>query len=506
MFPAAREVCRPILPWRCQELSAEHPYFHSTALESEELFPPRCCLKDIPQSTIFAGVPPSFRAAYKARAQEYAIPAGSRWYCPYSNCQKWMDVSERMPVLGIRSIRCPSCRHDVCVNCRAQAHTPGHDCPQDPALEATLEASERYGWRRCFNCGAMVELSVGCRHITCKCKAEFCYVCGQQWHTCHCTEYDRQQRDEQLLAQRLQHSAEKRKHVESLVAIAALKNRGRRDAEMVEHIRMLKLEAEHARATEKARANDAARVEDIHRLVAALRLDLAALHVRQQQAMNERHDTELRDAVAAVDNATHAFPDRVKLEAEKIARKRMAETQALEARQMQELNEFEARMEVEEDNHLVRISTHLQGKPNSEARVKTIMDNILSLQAEQREALMQKQSGQRQDMEWLGELAMRDLEATIAKQVEVDKDNAERRLTEVKDRLEVENRWFVTVVEKRTEIVYRDRETLIRKAAGVKDYRDREGYGHQRCASDVSALTDFGSILQELPGSPGRAM
>jgi hypothetical protein len=32
----------------------------------------------------------------------------------------------------------------------------------------------------------MVELKEGCNHMTCRCTAEFCMVCGSKWKTCDC--------------------------------------------------------------------------------------------------------------------------------------------------------------------------------------------------------------------------------------------------------------------------------------------------------------------------------
>ncbi|KAK8008489.1 hypothetical protein PG991_011040 [Apiospora marii] len=40
---------------------------------------------------------------------------------------------------------------------------------------------EKSGWRRCYKCRNLVELNQGCTHITCRCKAQFCYICGAVW-------------------------------------------------------------------------------------------------------------------------------------------------------------------------------------------------------------------------------------------------------------------------------------------------------------------------------------
>lgn len=41
-----------------------------------------------------------------------------------------------------------------------------NDCPSDPALQATLSLATNQGWQRCYKCKAMVELDLGCYHMT----------------------------------------------------------------------------------------------------------------------------------------------------------------------------------------------------------------------------------------------------------------------------------------------------------------------------------------------------
>jgi hypothetical protein len=49
---------------------------------------------------------------------------------------------------------------------------------------------EKSGWRRCYKCRTLVELTHGCSHITCRCKAQFCYICGAVWDpTVGCPNY-----------------------------------------------------------------------------------------------------------------------------------------------------------------------------------------------------------------------------------------------------------------------------------------------------------------------------
>ena len=42
----------------------------------------------------------------------------------------------------------------------------------------------------------MIELNIGCFHMTCRCRTEFCYLCRARWKTCPCRQWD----EERLLA------------------------------------------------------------------------------------------------------------------------------------------------------------------------------------------------------------------------------------------------------------------------------------------------------------------
>lgn len=54
-------------------------------------------------------------------------------------------------------------------------------------MNLTNLLAEEEGWKRCFVCHALVEHRDACQHMTCRCGAQFCYVCGQRWRTCNCT-------------------------------------------------------------------------------------------------------------------------------------------------------------------------------------------------------------------------------------------------------------------------------------------------------------------------------
>ena len=105
---------------------------------------------------------------------------------------------------------CPVCAEVTCTMCKAEAHTG--DCPADTALQLVLDTANENGWQRCYGCRRLVELDIGCNHITyvslipnssvntdlnrCPCGSQFCYVCARRWTTCQCAQWN----EDRLLA------------------------------------------------------------------------------------------------------------------------------------------------------------------------------------------------------------------------------------------------------------------------------------------------------------------
>ena len=143
----------------------------TTAMQHENFWPPKCCLQEIPQNTIETKLSALQLANYRLKAKEYATPAGERWYCAKPECAKWFSKSKARAQDA--TVSCSHCNFKMCLFCRGASHAAGERCRQDSGLEATLAAAELEGWRQCYRCHTMVELQSGCRHITCKCSAEF---------------------------------------------------------------------------------------------------------------------------------------------------------------------------------------------------------------------------------------------------------------------------------------------------------------------------------------------
>jgi len=162
------------LPCRHSYCSSCFSQMISTAILNEDTFPPRCCLQEVPKTVMRNHLSVQELAKYDEKALEYAVAVGSRYYCVSPECGRWIDTRNAKRTNG--ALECPHCSVKLCTVCRGPQHPSNEDCPQDYGLDATLEQAERSGWRRCYRCRAMVELNTGCRHITCKCRAEFWYV------------------------------------------------------------------------------------------------------------------------------------------------------------------------------------------------------------------------------------------------------------------------------------------------------------------------------------------
>ncbi|MFN9955782.1 MAG: Rcat domain-containing protein [bacterium] len=53
-------------------------------------------------------------------------------------------------------------------------------------------------FKQCYNCKFWVEKTEGCDHMTCKCGAEFCYICGGEYGACSCDYGSEGQQEDEL--------------------------------------------------------------------------------------------------------------------------------------------------------------------------------------------------------------------------------------------------------------------------------------------------------------------
>ena len=170
-IPEHKAVALPCRHSYCQPCFS---HLISTAIHSEDTFPPKCCLSEVPKSTIHRHLSAKEWKSYSEKALEYAVPLANRYYCASPACAKWIDARNAKRING--ALECPQCKAKLCTICRGPSHPSNEDCPQDFGLDRLMEEAEWSGWRRCSECRRLVERNNGCLHITCKCHNEFWYV------------------------------------------------------------------------------------------------------------------------------------------------------------------------------------------------------------------------------------------------------------------------------------------------------------------------------------------
>lgn len=188
----------------------------SLAITDESLFPPRCCRMEIQLDLADQFLNKEFSARFAKKAEELRTP--NRTYCFAPSCSRFIPPADIYNDIAT----CSVCLERTCTVCKGAAHDG--DCPYDTALQQVIEAANENGWQRCYSCKRLVELAHGCNHmrydqhsallgstklhISCLCKAQFCYVCAQSWKTCDCptwTEHRLYNRAVQVAAREPQH-------------------------------------------------------------------------------------------------------------------------------------------------------------------------------------------------------------------------------------------------------------------------------------------------------------
>ncbi|KAI9805500.1 MAG: hypothetical protein M1825_000751 [Sarcosagium campestre] len=146
--------------------------------------PPRCCTQDhIPLRHVDRLFSDKFKMQWNRKYQEYTTK--NRIYCPARGCGEWIKPSNIYNESGRKCGKCSRCKTKVCCLCNGKWHTK-RECPKDEETNRFVEIAKQEGWKRCHNCSAMIELKEGCNHMTCRCTAEFCMICGAKWKTCNC--------------------------------------------------------------------------------------------------------------------------------------------------------------------------------------------------------------------------------------------------------------------------------------------------------------------------------
>lgn len=131
--------------------------FRASILD-ESLYPPRCCKLPIPVEKSRVFLPSGVYKEFREKEVEYQTT--DRTYCHQPSCSAFIAPQH---IWGDTSV-CPQCQSITCVICKGSSHEGG--CPEDPATQEMLRIAEENGWQRCRACHRLVELEVGCNHMS----------------------------------------------------------------------------------------------------------------------------------------------------------------------------------------------------------------------------------------------------------------------------------------------------------------------------------------------------
>ena len=129
------------------------------AMKDELLFPPRCCKQPIGLETAGSALSEAHRQAFEEKALEYYTI--DRTYCQGATSSVFIPPNQ----IDGEKAACQTCQRLTCRVCKAEAHDV--DCPKDENYVALMETAAAAGFQKCYQCKRLVELNLGCYHMTC---------------------------------------------------------------------------------------------------------------------------------------------------------------------------------------------------------------------------------------------------------------------------------------------------------------------------------------------------
>jgi hypothetical protein len=216
--------------------------------------------------------------------------------------------------------------------------------------------------------------------MTCRCKAQFCYICGLRWRTCLCTEEDLARVQQQVDLRRAdRRSGEARQHREARFAeeekrviLAEVEAFIRQEAEQQARI----AEQQRVAAEAARRQREATRISSINLRYRAFRNELEDLHNVQKIPIAERHEFSgevlKRDRQNALNVLSLRHPAEIEVLREESSTKLIAAT-------TQFSTEYESRLAAErriEETYILEMTSFWASKPEGEDKVRNARETL----------------------------------------------------------------------------------------------------------------------------------
>lgn len=326
----------------------------------------------------------------------------------------------------------------------------------------------------------MVEHNQGCRHMTCRCKAQFCYICTLKWRTCACTDAQLAEIQDRAQAQRTIVVAETARQGRERAAVEAREARERRAREEAAEEERINVqlvaefeaaEAERERVALEALmaqeeidrlAREEARrlAEERHLAVVSARFkllgsEMEALHNIQRVLLSERHEFERNRLAQNLEDDLAVLAVRYPSE---LAALKASSPAVVEAATKAFAEEYESRrakeLQIEEQYVAeVRIYWDAKGVSDTDFRVMEARDELRRNQDQDYDYWDKFRRAQIQELKEREERKARDLE--VKHRAEMREVEGRARIDEVVWRklVEAEGRWIEEVMRERTEML-----------------------------------------------------
>ncbi|KDO28317.1 hypothetical protein SPRG_06367 [Saprolegnia parasitica CBS 223.65] len=146
------------------------------------------CKREIRPSHVAAVISPELFEQFSQLVTVKATEDESL-YCPNKECsQMFLKPAIRA---GQEQTSCPICKTKICIRCQVgwhdgltcDAYKRMVDAGGDLEQAQLMALKEKMSWKQCPKCSMLVERSMGCNFMRCKCGEHFCYACGVPYET-----------------------------------------------------------------------------------------------------------------------------------------------------------------------------------------------------------------------------------------------------------------------------------------------------------------------------------
>ncbi|KAA6412506.1 MAG: hypothetical protein FRX48_03497 [Lasallia pustulata] len=444
-------------------LACQHKYCSTcflqlvrTAMHNENFFPPKCCLQEIPRITIRTHLPTKDFAQFDEKAQEYAVPTGSRWYCSSPRCGKWIETEKR-----------PTSAEIV--------------CPHWPRLK---RLKERVGGDAItVDPWSNLRLAAGILHANAELNSAIRVELGGELA-------DAQKKIRQRDAMRYERHDRFRRPKHELKRLKL-------------QARLAEMEAEQARLARLAEEIESKRRDGITTHYQNLRNALRELHNSHRKALAKRFESErvrLARAKEAWTQDQESQAAEIEWEKANVQKKTDIVMEELEQKQAQEISEIVARHQVDKDRFSARLTEELKdATPKLDS-----MEKLWEVQRNEREMLRMHQAQELQ--KWQDRLATEIIavEERLRQQHEKSEKHyhAEVDEEELAKRVFADRKWYEVLTEEQRGMLDADERHNLESGA---DAPNRESHTEDIEASAGSSSGEAATETVDSAASATRA-